>query len=527
MKKIHIIAYAPALAGLLLAGQSCSREIAERSDGESIEIRLETSIAPTKATGTAFEEGDQIGFYCVESKASSEEALLGTRHIDNKLLTMTAGTLSGKTPSFFPTEYKGASDFYAYYPYRNIGLGAEKSYIEIAVEQNQSSDASFKGSDCMLAIAQNVARTKDPIRLNFKRLTSRIDFEIKPGTGYNSVESILSAKLTVQNVARVCNVDYTTGEVFSPAISTAIVPNGAFEASGDKAVGVSAIVIPQSAAAGSDLFVLRIGDRKFRCLLEKDVTFEAGKKYTFALTPNRTATGEEIFVNPTISDWTEGTPSSGETVVVDPDDDASSVTDIDGNEYGIVRIGTQKWLAENLKVSRFNDGSPISYIEDQDAWAATEDSEEPACCYYNNDKANATFGLLYNWHCVREQKLCPKGWKVPSKEEWDELIAYLGGSSAAATAAKSVSGWTDNYGTGKPEYQGSNESGFNGLPGGDRKWNKFELLHSTATWWTMKVSSMSSLSANYAKLNYLNAFTTGSSMGKESGCSIRCIKETK
>ena len=383
MKTRDIVFYATlAVAALAMAGCEKSNDMPQESGpGHPAEIRFAPAIVPlTRATGTAFEEGDAVGIYCVESTDDPAAAIVGERYIDNKQLTMTAGTLTGTTPCFWPTEYTGPSDFYAYFPYNEKGLSGDKQSYEISVALDQSDDEAFRTSDHMLARAQNTARTEKAIPLDFKRLMSLLDFVLLPGTGYDDVDGILAAEVQVMNMAQVANVDFVTGEVSSPAIKANITPHGSFRASDGKAVGVEAIVPPQHVDTRSYLFNVRIGERNFRCTTDKELTFEAGRRYTFTLTINRAAAGGEVALSPTIEDWTPGTASSEETVEVDPDLDAKVVRDIDGNEYAIVRIGTQQWTGANLRTTHYNDGTPITLLEDQEAWAQCENSEEAAYC---------------------------------------------------------------------------------------------------------------------------------------------------
>ncbi len=526
--KTNIAIYAACVA-LLAGAAGCdgTDDATGRPDVSGVlELRFEPTIVPcTRATDTAFEEGDAVGLYCVESTSDPQAALVGTRYINNRELVMTMGTLTGSTPCFWPTEYTGASDFYAYFPYDEKGLSADKSSYEISVAIDQRDDEAFRTSDRMLARAPQTARTEQAIRLDFKRLMSRLDFELKPGTGYSDPSGLLGAQVRVMNVAQVAQVDFASGEVSQPSIAVNIEPHGTFRTTEDRAVGVVAIIPPQEVAARSYLFNVRIGTRNFRCTTERDLTFEPGKRYTFTLTINRTSQGEEVALMPVIEDWTTGSSSDETLVEIDPDEDARVVRDIDGNEYPVVRIGSQQWLGANLRVRNFNDGSPIAWLEDQDAWAACENSEEPACCMYENDPANGErYGLLYNWHAAHTGKLCPEGWHVPSVAEWEVLNTYLGGNAGAVL--KSTEGWCDTWGDSLPEYQGTDAYGFTALPGGARKWNGFETLGAKATWWTTNTASLSPLSAPYARLDATDqALTTGSSWGKETGCSVRCVKD--
>jgi uncharacterized protein (TIGR02145 family) len=104
------------------------------------------------------------------------------------------------------------------------------------------------------------------------------------------------------------------------------------------------------------------------------------------------------------------------------------LTDIDGNTYTSVTIGTQTWMAQNLNTTRFNDGTSITVS----GTLTSGISQLPMMCWYNNDKATYSvnkYGALYNWHAVNSGKLCPKGWHVPSSSEWTTLVKFLGDST--------------------------------------------------------------------------------------------------
>lgn len=97
--------------------------------------------------------------------------------------------------------------------------------------------------------------------------------------------------------------------------------------------------------------------------------------------------------------------------------------DIEGNVYTTIKIGNQVWTAENLKTTKYNDGTPIPHITYADEWS---NLITPGYCYYNNNADNkAKYGALYNFHAVDTGKLAPKGWHVPTGEEWRELEYYL------------------------------------------------------------------------------------------------------
>lgn len=141
-------------------------------------------------------------------------------------------------------------------------------------------------------------------------------------------------------------------------------------------------------------------------------------------------------------------------------EDDSTVTDIDGNVYNIVTIGTQVWMKENLKTTKYNDGVVIPNVTGQSQW---DNLTSGAWCYYNNNSSyNEKYGKLYNFYTVSSEKLCPIGWHVPSGLEWKALLNYLGGEEIAGGKMKSTIDWkTPNVGA-------NNSSGFTGYPAGER-----------------------------------------------------------
>ncbi|MCD4768678.1 MAG: fibrobacter succinogenes major paralogous domain-containing protein [Bacteroidales bacterium] len=138
-----------------------------------------------------------------------------------------------------------------------------------------------------------------------------------------------------------------------------------------------------------------------------------------------------------------------------------TVTDYDGNSYNTVKIGNQWWMVENLKVTKYNDGTAIPLVTDNTAWT---NLTTPGYCWYNNDEATIKnpYGALYNWHTVNTSKLCPTGWHVPSDAEWTKLRNYLGGEIAAGGKLKETG--TTHWDS--PNTGATNETGFTGLPGG-------------------------------------------------------------
>jgi uncharacterized protein (TIGR02145 family) len=149
-----------------------------------------------------------------------------------------------------------------------------------------------------------------------------------------------------------------------------------------------------------------------------------------------------------------------------------TVEDFDGQTYKTVQINGNEWLAKNLNVSHFNNGDPISQAKTEEEWFKAGEEGKPAWCYYNNDKNNeATFGKLYNWHAVNDPRgLAPKGWHVATINEFEDLSNHLGGEDNSGEKLKSNKGWENPaiFNAKKHSGNGTNESGFTGLPGGGR-----------------------------------------------------------
>ncbi|HPH81805.1 MAG TPA: FISUMP domain-containing protein [Flavobacteriales bacterium] len=206
----------------------------------------------------------------------------------------------------------------------------------------------------------------------------------------------------------------------------------------------------------------------------------------------------------------------------------STVTDTDGNTYPTILIGNQWWMAENLKTSRFADGTLIPNITNDSEWAQLN---TPAWCNYDNSVSNdAVYGKLYNWYSVDDPlNVCPTDWHVPSDAEWNVLIGFLDPEfNPSGLGSQSYTGGSKMKHPGlqywdAPNLDVTNESGFTGLAGGHRHpINSFELKGQFGFWWSSTFSS-----TNYAWYRYLRSINN--EVGRESphmrlGYSIRCIK---
>ncbi len=201
----------------------------------------------------------------------------------------------------------------------------------------------------------------------------------------------------------------------------------------------------------------------------------------------------------------------------------SGISDVEGNQYKTVVIGTQEWMAENLKTTKYNDGSKITNITEAVKWG---DDTLGAWCYYNNDATNNTkYGKLYNWYAVSPTKnggknVCPTGWHLPTADEWNVLTEYLGGDTIAGNKMKEVgtTSWkiTNNKIT--------NASLFTGLPGGVRnnEGNFFEF-GTMGTWWTS--DEYFTGFAFYNTMQITDSQLTSLFIFEKNGLSVRCLKD--
>lgn len=207
--------------------------------------------------------------------------------------------------------------------------------------------------------------------------------------------------------------------------------------------------------------------------------------------------------------------------------DTSVLTDINGNVYQTIVIGPYLWMSENLKTSKYNDGTEIPNIAESSIWV---DLKTGAFCFYDNSDSNNNYGALYNWYAVNTGKLCPEGWRVPNDEEWKYLEGFVDskydiGDTVwnnkrnrgydAGLQLKADFGWNR-------EGNGPNTFGFSALPGGERcsKGRSFQEGNS-GFWWSS--SEIDSLRAWYRNIFYDYERIYRDTHPKYFGFSVRCI----
>ncbi len=196
-----------------------------------------------------------------------------------------------------------------------------------------------------------------------------------------------------------------------------------------------------------------------------------------------------------------------------------TVSDNNGHTYVTVQIGTQEWMAENLRTTKYANGDPIPNITDNTQW---QNLTTGAWAHYNNDSQYENpYGKLYNWYTVDDPRnVCPTGWHVPSDQEWIILTTFLGGELVAGGKMKSsgTQYWLS------PNQDATNESGFSGLPGGGRADSGPSFYIGEAGYWW----SSTEYDTSEALLIYLvndDGYVEGGDDPKEAGVSVRCLRD--
>jgi uncharacterized protein (TIGR02145 family) len=205
-----------------------------------------------------------------------------------------------------------------------------------------------------------------------------------------------------------------------------------------------------------------------------------------------------------------------------PDADATitfdfvTCTDGDGNNYPVVKIGTQTWMAQSLKTTKYRDGSEILLVSDNTTWLNLSD---PAYCWYDNASANKDiYGALYNGYAVSMVNLCPTGWHVPSNTEWTDFATALGSSAGGKLKETGITHWAN------PNFGATNESGFTALPAGYRDiGGGFMFITTDCYFWSTSELPPVELWSR-SLVNYdVSLFMTPMHINR--GLSVRCLKD--
>ena len=198
--------------------------------------------------------------------------------------------------------------------------------------------------------------------------------------------------------------------------------------------------------------------------------------------------------------------------------------DTDGNVYETVWIGEQLWMAENLKVTHYNNGDAITHITNEEHWGSMDEGQYGV---YDDEPTNANiYGNIYNWAVIGDIRgICPVGWHVPSDDEYTVLTDFLGGESVAGGKMKEAGLEHWNYDSDQISLEATNESGFTGLPAGHRNTNSGDYIYMGfyGYFWSSTENG-----SDLAWRRYLFHYSSGvarDTFGKPNGFSIRCLRD--
>ena len=261
---------------------------------------------------------------------------------------------------------------------------------------------------------------------------------------------------------------------------------------------------------GTDQFISRLEGLSSSTIyyVRAYATDEAGTTYGNELTFKTLSDSEAIIFHP---------------IIFNPNLTYGTVRDAEWNFYKTIQIGTQTWMAENLKTTIFNNLGQIANGNDKlggnndNSW---ENITYDLYCWYSSDTANKrNNGALYNWYAVKTGMLCPDGWHVPSEAEFSTLITFLGGESAAGGKLKETgtTHWLS------PNSEATNECGFSAFPGGYRSYIESLSIDTTGYWWSS--TEINAGSASFMILKNDNGSASINNGYKTNGLSVRCIKD--
>lgn len=478
----------------VLAVASCNDlkdSISVKDDSNDIEI----SISEDSPLKKAFAQGDNIGLYLVSGNEQGPKDLSAQRRYNNVKFTMTDGRFISDPVCTFPEDESVTNSIFIYYPYTETSAPQGDKYQSVSVSYDQRT--SFEKNDFLYGVIHDYKPQNRMLKMSMKHAFSKINIVLVPGEGFNTAADMGNPTVLVKENYQQAKFDYAQVIPSEDGDYYDMIPNGFFKENDGQLEGVCAILIPQTFPADKSFLDITIDDVLYQYVPQADLTLESGKEYTFTLTINRGFNG--VSVNFDALDVTEW---DVENIDLDLDElsapEGDTVTDIDGNEYPIVKIGEQYWIAENLKVTRLNDGTPI--IKNEMKLAEWCEYEEPAYAAYNFDEKNAQkYGYLYNKYTVYTDKICPEGWSVPSDNDWGVLGQTLGGTedqyanwARVGNALKSA-----EWGA------GTNTSGFSALPGGflmssssNPEGTMFSNLGNEANWWTNDSMTGRTISGN-------------------------------
>ena len=498
--------FAAFLTVLSCTGNSDRDEIPEGKLAISLEP---SSLALTKA-GTSFDEWDMIGLSVVGWLDGKEQDLTGIRNEDNVCYMCSSGSfIPDSSPAYYPDRTTKCT-FYSYYPHKSKGFEKDSNDLPVEVKSDQNSYYDYKGSDYMVAVERNITPSTAPVPMKFSHILSRVTINLIAGEGC-TVPELKKMEVTLKSLFSKAVYDVEKKSFSDLSVKSDIKANTISSHSISNGLGgISAIVVPQTFRAGESLFYLGIYDKTLAYKPSGELVFESGKDNVFNVTVTITNMGPSVSVSSEIKDWSDGGTVTG--MAEEESKFKGTVNDIEGHTYPYVEIDGIYWFAKNLYTTKLNDGTAIEFREGGNAdWMKLE---TPAYTYFKNIPENLTkLGALYNYKVVETGKLCPAGWRVPTKAELAALVDEENGYGTVDVPTLISPEWTGMKAT--------NETGFSAMPGGmameDWLMNECYLWSST-----VDETATSNLKCGYL---YLSNYPWTDFHMPQVGMAVRCVKD--
>lgn len=327
----------------------------------------------------------------------------------------------------------------------------------------------------------------------------------------------LTANTTYYYRAYAINTEGTAygNEVNFSTISAGVAPVAAFTANQTTIKEGESVLFTDQSTNNPTSWNWDFGDRNTSTLQNPSHKYSTSGKYTVKLKATNISGANTI----TKTDYIIVNTYTG--ILFNPDLTYGSITDIDGNVYKTIQIGTQEWMAENLRTQKYRNGDPIGTTNSSYVWA--QDYPKYVWATMNDESLVPTYGRLYTWYAATDSRnICPNGWHLPTDDEWKTLITFLGGESVAGGKLKEVGthNWlSTNDGA-------TNSSGFTALPGGWRSPdNTFWAFRFGCLYWSSTLDT--SYNAWFFNMNYNDSIIKRNSGNKSvfAGYSVRCVKD--
>lgn len=412
----------------------------------------------------SFSEGDALGLYMTYSSQAGSQNLAGERYCDNVRFVKVSDKFVSNPKLFFPEDESVYNDIYVYAPYVEAFLAEGEASTQMQLPSDQKAEVP---ADLRYASVLDFRPNQGKLSFSMKHAFAKVNIVLAPGGYYENVDEIPeSITVSVKDVQLSADINLENMTAQAAGQKSELVPSGEFKKDGGKLRGMSFIIPEQEIPAGELFIEIIAGDDRFLVKPAQPIAFAQGTESTLNITLNADFAGVIVNMDVKAEPWVDSDPIDMEQDEVLPPS-GDTVTDYDGNEYKIVRIGRQYWMGSNLRTTHLNDGTPLFKNEVKSEWK--NHLNEASYTAYENDYSESSLqkmGLLYNRFAVESDGLCPEGWHVPSTTDWDILGAALGGTLDDAHswlgigyAMMSTEGWADGL-------NGTNESGFNAYPAG-------------------------------------------------------------